>query len=65
MLPASDRAAALSMQAYREGARDLASALVAERDLAAVRAEINEARAAAAAAFAELAQAAGEDLHAN
>jgi outer membrane protein, heavy metal efflux system len=65
VLPANDRAAALSMQAYREGARDLSSALVAERDLTAVRAEINEARAAAALAFAELAQAAGEDLHAN
>jgi outer membrane protein TolC len=65
VLPAHDRAAALSMQAYREGARDLSSALVAERDLTAVRAEINDARAAAALAFAELAQAAGEDLHAN
>jgi outer membrane protein, heavy metal efflux system len=63
VLPANDRAAALSMQAYREGARDLSSALVAERDLAAVRAEINDARAAAALAFADLAQAAGEDLH--
>ncbi|HEX3759386.1 MAG TPA: TolC family protein [Kofleriaceae bacterium] len=65
VLPASDRAAALSMQAYREGARDLASALVAERDLAAVRAEVNDARATAALAFAELAQAAGEDIHAH
>jgi outer membrane protein TolC len=63
VLPAHDRAAALSMQAYREGARDLSSALVAERDLTAVRAEINAARAAAALAFAELAQAAGEDIH--
>jgi outer membrane protein TolC len=65
VLPAHDRAAALSMQAYREGARDLSSALVAERDLTAVRAEIHDARAAAALAFVELAQAAGEDLHAN
>jgi outer membrane protein TolC len=65
VLPAHDRAAALSMQAYREGARDLSSALVAARDLTAVRAEINDARAAAARAFAELAQAAGEDLHAH
>ena len=63
VLPASDQAAKLSMQAYREGARDLASALVAERDLAAVRAEINDARAAAAIAFAELRLAAGEDVH--
>lgn len=65
VLPAHDKAAALSMQAYREGARDLSSALVAERDLTAVRAEINDARATAAVAFAELAQAAGEDVHAN
>jgi cobalt-zinc-cadmium efflux system outer membrane protein len=64
VLPAHDKAAALSMQAYREGARDLSSALVAERDLTAVRAEINDARAAAALAFAELAQAAGEEIHA-
>lgn len=63
VLPASDQAAKLSMQAYREGARDLASALVAERDLASVRAEINDARAAAAVAFAELRLAAGEDVH--
>ena len=65
VLPAHDKAAALSMQAYREGARDLSSALVAERDLAAVRAEVNDARATAALAFAELAVAAGEDIHAN
>jgi outer membrane protein TolC len=65
VLPAHDRAAALSMQAYREGARDLSSALVAQRDLTAVRAEINDSRAAAALAFAELAQAAGGDIHAN
>lgn len=65
VLPAHDKAAALSMQAYREGARDLSSALVAERDLSAVRAEVEDARAAAALAFAELALAAGEDLHAN
>jgi cobalt-zinc-cadmium efflux system outer membrane protein len=63
VLPASDQAARLSMQAYREGARDLASALVAERDLAAVRAELNDARAEAAIAFAELRLAAGEDVH--
>jgi outer membrane protein TolC len=64
VLPAHVKAAALSMQAYREGARDLSSALVAERDLIAVRAEINDARAAAALSFAELAQAAGEEIHA-
>jgi len=65
VVPAQDRAAALSMQAYREGARDLSSALVAERDLAAARAETNDARATAARAFAELAQAVGEDVHAK
>lgn len=65
VVPANDRAAQLSMQAYREGARDLSSALVAERDLTAVRAEVNDARATAARAFAELAQAAGEDVHAK
>jgi len=65
VVPAQDRAAALSMQAYREGARDLSSALVAERDLAAARAETNDARATAALAFAELAQAVGEDVHAK
>jgi outer membrane protein TolC len=53
------------MQAYREGARDLSSALVAERDLATTRAEMNDARATAALAFVELALAAGEDVHAE
>ncbi len=65
VVPALDKAAALSMQAYREGARDLSSALVAERDLASALAEVNDARATAARAFAELAVAAGEDVHAN
>jgi len=65
VLPAQDRAAALSMQAYREGARDLSSALVAQRDLATARAELNDTRAAAALAFAELAVAIGEDVHAQ
>jgi outer membrane protein TolC len=49
------------MQAYREGARDLASALVAERDLASARAELNDARAQAALAYADLVVAAGDD----
>jgi outer membrane protein TolC len=65
VIPALERAAALSMQAYREGARDLSSALVAERDLATTRAEMNDARATAALAFVELALAAGEDVHAE
>ncbi|HTR54745.1 MAG TPA: TolC family protein [Kofleriaceae bacterium] len=60
--PAQERAAALSAQAYREGARDLASALQAQRDLAAVRAEINSARADAAVAFADLQLAAGLEV---
>src|SRR5262249_38171409 len=62
VVPAQERAPALSGQAYREGARDLASALVAERDLAAVRAEVNAARADAAAAFADLQLAAGVEV---
>jgi len=65
VVPAFDKAAALSMQAYREGARDLSSALVAQRDLASSLAELNDARATAALAFADLAQAAGEDVHAR
>jgi cobalt-zinc-cadmium efflux system outer membrane protein len=62
VLPAQERAAALSAQAYREGARDLATALVAERDLAAVRAELNHDRADAATAFAELQLAVGGEV---
>ena len=65
VVPAQERAAALSAQAYREGARDLASALQADRDLTAVRAEVNAARADVATAWAELQLAAGEDLHAR
>jgi len=61
VVPAQERAAALSAQAYREGARDLASALQAERDLAAVRAEVNAARADAAVTWEDLQRAAGID----
>jgi outer membrane protein TolC len=64
VVPAQEKAAALSMQAYREGARDLSSAVIAQRDLAATRAELNDARAAAALAYAELTVAAGQDVHA-
>ncbi|HUJ62999.1 MAG TPA: TolC family protein [Kofleriaceae bacterium] len=60
--PAQERAAALSAQAFREGARDLESALQAERDLAQVRAELNNARADAAIAFADLELAAGQEI---
>lgn len=62
VLPAQQRAAALSAQAFREGARDLASALQAQRDLAAVQAEVNAARADAATAFSELQLAAGIEV---
>lgn len=65
VLPAQEKAATLSAQAYREGARDLASALQADRDLSAVRAEINGARADAATAWAELQLASGADLDAR
>jgi outer membrane protein TolC len=63
VVPAQERAAALSAQAYREGARDLASALQAERDLAAVRAEVNAARADAAVTWEDLQLAAGADAN--
>ena len=62
VLPATEKAAALSAQAYREGARDLAYALQAERELAAVRAERIAALADAAAAYAELQIAAGDEV---
>ena len=65
VIPAQEKAAALSMQAYREGARDLSSAVLAERDLATARAELNDARAQAALAYADLAVAIGEDVHAR
>ena len=64
VIPAQEKAATLSMQAYREGARDRSSAGLAQRDLASARAELHDARAAAAAAYADLALAAGEDVHA-
>ncbi|MDB4960803.1 MAG: transporter [Myxococcales bacterium] len=62
VIPAQERAAALSRQAYREGARDLVSALQADRDLSAVRAEVITARADVATAWAALQDAAGDDL---
>lgn len=61
IVPAQVRAAELSAQAYREGQRDLASALQADRDLAAVRAEQLAARADLAAAWVELQDASGGD----
>jgi outer membrane protein TolC len=62
VLPAQERAAAMAAAAYREGARDLAFALQAERDLAAVRAERVGALADAATAYALLQAAAGDEV---
>ncbi len=59
VLPAQDRAATLASQAYREGARDLASALLAERDRSAVTSEIADAKVNLATAWIELQLAAG------
>jgi len=61
VLPLQERATRQSEQAYREGARELVTALSAERDLAAIRAEVNAARIDAAAAWFELQLAAGGD----
>lgn len=61
VLPVQDKATTLASQAYREGARDLASALLSERDRTAVRTEIAEAKITAATAWIELALAAGGD----
>ena len=55
------RSTTLASQSYREGARDLASALLSERDRTAVRTEIAEAKITAATAWIELALAAGGD----
>jgi outer membrane protein TolC len=62
VVPAQERAAAMSAEAFREGARDLAYALQAQRELAAVRAEVIGARADAATAFADLQLAAGIEV---
>ncbi|CAN5754916.1 hypothetical protein BH11MYX3_BH11MYX3_45240 [soil metagenome] len=59
VLPAQDRAAKLASQAYREGARDLASALLVERDRTAVTSEIADAKVDLATAWIELQLAAG------
>jgi outer membrane protein TolC len=60
VLPAQQRASTLAQQAYREGARDLATALQAARDLAAVDAELANARIDVAQAWVELEIAAGK-----
>ncbi len=59
VVPAQERATQLAEQAYKEGARDLGTALQAERDLAAVRADLATARADLAVAWIELQVAAG------
>jgi outer membrane protein TolC len=63
--PAQEKASQLAAQAFREGARDLSTALQAARDLAAVRAEIANARVDAATAWIELELAAGKDAGAH
>jgi outer membrane protein TolC len=61
VLPAQERATALAEQAYREGSRDLGTALQAERDLASVRAQLANAVADLATAWLALHLAAGDD----
>jgi outer membrane protein TolC len=61
VLPVQIRAAQLAAQAYREGARDLATAQQAERDLAAVRFEVSAARIAAAQRWVEVQLASGQE----
>ena len=65
VVPAQEKATQLTEQAYREGARDLATALQAARDLAAVRAEVANARIDAATAWIELELAEGKDAGAR
>ena len=61
VVPLQEKATAQSEQAYREGARELVTALQAERDLASVRAEVNAARIDAGVAWVELQLAAGTE----
>ncbi len=63
--PAQEKATLLAAQAFREGARDLSTALLAARDLAAVRAEIANAKVDAATAWVELELASGKDAGAH
>lgn len=65
VLPAQERSTQLAQQAYREGARDLATALQASRDLSALRAEAAGARIAASSAWVELMLASGRGLDAR
>jgi outer membrane protein TolC len=58
-MPAQQRAAQQAQQAFREGARDLSTALQAARDLTSVAGELANARIDAAQAWIDLALAAG------
>jgi outer membrane protein TolC len=59
VMPAQQRAAQQAQQAFREGARDLSTALQAARDLTSVAGELANARVDAAQAWIDLALAAG------
>lgn len=61
VMPAQQRAAQQAQQAFREGARDLATALQATRDLTSVAGELANARIDAAQAWIDLELAAGSD----
>ena len=64
VMPAQQRAAQQAQQAFREGARDLSTALQAARDLTSVAGELANARIDAAQAWIDLALAAGgNDVH--
>ncbi|HEY4180033.1 MAG TPA: TolC family protein [Kofleriaceae bacterium] len=61
IVPAQENVAKLALTAYQEGARDLETAIIAARDLAAARAELVTARAELASAWVELLDAGGRD----
>ncbi|HET9989668.1 MAG TPA: TolC family protein, partial [Kofleriaceae bacterium] len=61
VMPAQQRAAQQAQQAFREGARDLSTALQASRDLTSVAGELANARIDAAQAWIDLVLAAGGD----
>lgn len=61
VMPAQQRATRLAQQAYREGARDLSTALLATRDQQAVAAELANARIEAGLAWQAVTLAAGTD----
>lgn len=66
VLPAQQRATRLAQQAFREGARDLSTALQATRDLQAIDAELANARIDSGLAWEAVMIAAGiEDSHAR